>query len=180
MRRIGIFGIIIIGLFLVSCAPPTQVGKDMALETAEEKIVAKPKIFKLGDEIIAGEFKWKITRVTKQKEIGQDLAGTFLGVKADGEFLILDVEVENIGKSANILSDSFVKLVDNQGREFTADTAASIYLKQGSSLIFDTINPGIVKKGKIVFDVPVDLTVVDVKISGSLATSSFYTVKLVS
>ena len=147
-------------------------------ETEKSCQQSKPRL--IGDEILAGEFKWKITKITKEKQIGQDLAGTFFGVKADGEFLIVDVEVENIGKSANILSDSYIKLVDNQGREFTADTMASFYLEQGSSLIFDTVNPGIVKKGKVVFDVPVGLSVVDVKIYDSLATSSFYTVKLIS
>ena len=58
---------------------------------------------------------------------------------------------------------------------------ASIYLKpQGSALMFETINPGIVKKGKIVYDVPVGLNVVNVRISSSLASSSFYTVKLMT
>ncbi len=207
MRRIIIFGVIIIALFLVSCVPPTcnkpyilvgsaccldqndngicdkdEKGLPTPVEEAKTEISTEPqKIFQVGDEIIAGEFKWKITKMTKQKEIGQDIAGTFLGAKADGEFLILDVEVENIGKSANILSDSFIKLVDDQGREFTADSSAAFYLERNSALLFfKTVNPGIVKKGKIVFDVPIGLNVANVIIYDSLATSSFYTVKLIS
>jgi len=41
---------------------------------------------------------------------------TFIGEKADGEFLILDIQVENTGKSAKYLMDSFVKIVDDQKR----------------------------------------------------------------
>lgn len=164
-----IFFILLITIFVVSCVPPI------------EQVPLEPETFQIGDEITAGEFKWKIIKITKQKQIGQDLAGNFFGVKADGEFIILDVQVENVGKSANILSDSFIKLVDNQGREFTADSAAAIYLEQNTALSFyDTLNPGIVKKGKVVFDAPVGLSVVNVIIYDSLATSSFYTVKLVS
>ncbi len=185
VRMKKIYFVMVIFSLLVSCAPVVQEQAEVSIPdvevSAEEKIAVAPKLFKIGDEIVAGEFKWKVTKITKQKEIGQDIAGTFFGAKADGEFLVLDVEIENIGKSANILSDSFIKLVDDQGREFTADTAASIYLEQGAALSFyDTVNPGIVKKGKVIFDVPVGLDVVNVRISDSLLTDSFYTVKLVS
>ena len=184
MKRLSILGLIIITLFLVSCAPVAieeRASTNQKIErTPEEKIVAEPTLFRLGEEIFAGEFKWKITKMTKKKEIGQDLAGNFFGAKADGEFIILDVEVENIGNSANILSDSFIKLIDDQGREFSSNPSAAFYLDHNSVLLFNTLNPGITKEGKVVFDVPVGLSVVDVKIYDSLATSSFYTVKLIS
>jgi len=56
---------------------------------------------------------------------------------------------------------------------------AAIYLKpQGSVLVFEQINPGITKKGKIVFDVPVGLKVANVRISSNSPSSTFYNVKL--
>ena len=109
----------------------------------------------------------------------EDLAGTFFGEKADGIFIILDVEVENTGKSAKYLMDSYLKLVDEQGREFSPNSVAAIYLKpQGSALMFEQVNPGITKKGKIVFDVPAGLKVANIRISSNLVSSSFYNVKL--
>jgi len=141
----------------------------------------KNKPFEMNEPVIAGNFKWKITGITKQSEIGEDFFGNFMGTKANGEYLIISVEVENIGKSAQYLTNSFIKLIDNQGREFSSDAMAGIYLKpQGSSLNFETINPGIVRKGKVVFDVPKGLNIIHVKISDSLIESSFYTVKLIS
>ena len=137
--------------------------------------------YKLGDEIMAGDFKWKLIKYTTESQIGDDLGNTFFGVKADGQFLIIDVEVENIGKSAQILSDSYVKLIDDKGREFSADTTAAIYLKPtGSALAFDTINPGIIKKGKIVFDVPSGLKIVKIRVASNLLSDTFYNVKLFS
>lgn len=157
--------------------PQTQVQTQ-----SEPKIEAKQpeaKSYSVGDEIQAGDFKWKINGFTSATEIGQDIAGTFFGEKADGIFLIIDVEVENTGKSANYLTDNFVKLIDEQGREFSPNSAAAIYLKpQGSALIFEQINPGIKKKGKIVYDMPAGLKVANVRISSNLIQSSVYNIKL--
>jgi len=138
-----------------------------------------PKNYGLGDSFVAGDFTWKITDVTTASEIGQDLGGTFLGEKANGIFVILSVEVENTGKTAKYLSDSYIKLVDDQSREFSASTVAAIYLKpEGSALMFEQINPGIIKKGKLVYDVPTGLKVANVKVTSSLFTSEYYTVKI--
>ena len=99
--------------------------------------------------------------------------------KANGVFVIIDVEIENTGKSAKYLSDSLVKLVDVQGREFSPNTAAAIYLKpEGSALMFEQVNPGITKKGKIVYDVPENVKTFNVKITSSIFSSNIYNVKI--
>ena len=152
--------------------PPTD-SPQIATKTEEVKT------YSMGDTIQAGDFKWKITKSSTATEIGQDLAGTFFGEKADGIFIILDVEVENTGKSAEYLMDSYLKIVDDQNREFSPNSVAAIYLKpQGSALMFEQVNPGIVKKGKIVFDVPAGLKVANIRISSNLLSSSFYNIKL--
>lgn len=148
----------------------------------QEKITAKTEevtTYSVGDSIQAGDFKWKVTKSSTAKEIGESIAGTFLGEKADGIFIILDVEVENTGKSAEYLMDSYLKIIDEQGREFSPNSAAAIYLKpQGSALMFKQVNPGIAKKGKIVFDVPEGLKVANLKISSNLLLSTVYNMKL--
>ena len=137
------------------------------------------KTYFLGDTIQAGDFKWKITKVSTTNEIGQDVMGTFFGKKADGLFVILDVEVENTGNSAEYLTDSYIKLVDSQNREFSPNPVAAIYLKpEGSALVFAQINPGITKKGKIVYDVPENVKNFNVKITSSLFSSRIYNVKI--
>lgn len=116
------------------------------------------KEYHLGDEVSVGDFKWKIIDMTTATELGDDIMGNFYGQKADGIFVIFDVEVENIGSSAEYLTDSYVKIIDDQNREFSPDSTAAFYLKpEGSALVFDQINPGITKKGKIVYDVPENL-----------------------
>ena len=177
-----IIGLVILGnLFGGNDTSPTpsnsnvQTNSQQQITTKTEEV----KTYSIGDSIQAGDFTWKITKSSTATEIGEDLAGTFFGEKADGIFIILDVEVENTGKTAKYLMDSYLKLVDEQGREFSPNSAAAIYLKpQGSALMFEQVNPGITKKGKIVFDVPTGLKVANIRISSNLVSSSFYNVKL--
>jgi len=137
------------------------------------------RTYQMGEIIEAGDFSWKITKVTTAQQIGEDIFGSFFGEKADGIFVIIDVEVENTGKQAKYLSDSYVKLIDEQSREFSSNSVAAIYLKpEGSALIFEQINPGITKKGKIVYDVPEGISVANVKISSNILSSKVYNVEL--
>jgi len=78
------------------------------------------------------------------------------------------------------LQGDYLKLIDDQGREFSADTSASFYLKDGTAIYFETVNPGIVKHGQVVFDVPKNLKVMNVRISNSYESDSFYDVKLLT
>jgi hypothetical protein len=177
-----IIGLAILGnLFGGNDTSPTpsnsnvQTNSQQQITTKTEEV----KTYSVGDSIQAGDFTWKITKSSTATEIGEDMMGTFFGEKADGIFIILDVEVENTGKTAKYLMDSYLKLVDEQGREFSPNSAAAIYLKpQGSALMFEQVNPGIIKKGKIVFDVPAGLKVANIRISSNLVSSSFYNVKL--
>lgn len=147
--------------------------------TQNVPVVQETKIYSVGDELKAGDFNWKITGFSKTEIIGEYLYDNLLGEKADGIFLIIDVEITNNGNSAKYLSDSFIKLIDEQNREFSATSSAAIYLKpQGSALIFEQINPGITKKGKVVFDVPKTIKVANIKITSNLLTSNNYNVKL--
>ena len=68
--------------------------------------------------------------------------------------LIIDVEVENTGNEADYINNE-IYIIDNQGREFEQDDDAWIYLDD--NFIFEELNPGLTKKGQIIFDVPKDI-----------------------
>ncbi len=134
--------------------------------------------YKIGDSIQAGQFSWKITKVQTASQVGEEFYGTLMGEKADGIFIILSVEVKNTGTSAEYLMDSFLILVDEEGREFSPSSSAAIWIKPaGSALLFEQVNPGITKKGKIVYDVPTDVKSFDLKIADNLVSNSFSSLK---
>lgn len=129
-----------------------------------------PKTYKMGDSINAGDFTWTVTDVTTASTVGSD----YMEKQADGIFIILDVQVANTATTAQYLTGDYVKLIDDQGREFSPDTAAAFYLKPaGSALLFDKINPGIVKHGKIVYDVPKGLTVTQLRITALFGSEEY-------
>ena len=52
---------------------------------------------------------------------------------------------------------SNINVVDYQKRTFEHDTAAEFYLENDQKFIFEQLQPGLPKTGKIVFDVPKDI-----------------------
>jgi len=183
-RKVGLIIFLIVAMFILigvfaSFSSTNTNNQTTGNQPAGNQVAAggNAKTYQLGEEIQAGNLKWKITSVATATQIGQDIAGTFFGEKTDGLFLIIDVEVENTANSAQYLMDSYAKLVDSQGREFSPDTAAALYLKpSGSAIIFEQINPGITKKGKIVYEVPEGVNSFNVKITSDLFTSNIYNI----
>jgi hypothetical protein len=145
-------------------AAPANAGP-VKCETGETVKTASacPKVLQLGDNVPAGDFTWVFANTRWEESLGSD----FLREDADGIFLVVDVTVENTGTKASYLSSDMVKLVDDRGREFSPDTTAGFYMG-GSALSFDRINPGIVKRGVIVYDVPEGTTFARVRITNGL------------
>lgn len=124
-------------------------------ETAAEE--PKQQVHYAGEKVVVGNFAYTINSVSTTAQIGENLMGTFIGEKADGIFLVLDVTIENVAKESKTLWDSNIKVIDDQGRTFEHDIAAEIYLKEGTGFTFEQMQPGLPKTGKIIFDVPADL-----------------------
>ena len=110
----------------------------------------KQKIYSLNEEVTVGNFVYTFSDVKKRYSIGDE----YFGDEADGVFLIFNVEVKNIGNEADYINDE-IYIIDSQGREFAQDDDAWINLE--NNFIFTELNPGLTKKGQIIFDVPEDI-----------------------
>lgn len=113
---------------------------------AEEPKDSMPGI---GDKARDGKFLFTVTKVKPGvDQIGSD----DFGVQAQGQFVLVTVKVKNIGDEAQTMfGDNQTLFID--GRKFSADTEAAMYLEDSNSL-FEEINPGNSLNGTIVFDVP--------------------------
>ena len=105
----------------------------------------------IGSEVRDGKFAFVVTGVEPGvPSIGEN---QYLTKEAQGQFVLVHVDVSNISDKPQSYFGANQKLTDVQGREFTNDTEAEIYLNSDT---MGDINPGNKMSTTIVFDVPVD------------------------
>jgi len=109
------------------------------------------QFYSFGDKVTVGTFAYTFHDYQTNAIVGSE----YLAEEADGIFLIFDVTIENIGDKSEHIWGSYVKVIDDQGRSFEHDTTAEIY--SDDSFSFEQMQPGLPKKGKIIFDVPKDI-----------------------
>ena len=107
----------------------------------------------IGTPVRDGKFEFTIAKI----EPGFAKVGNaVLGKTAQGQFVLVYVTVKNIGDVAQHFDGSNQKLFDAQGRQFSADVEAAIYVDEQRSFL-DQVNPGNSVDGIVVFDVPKDI-----------------------
>lgn len=118
----------------------------------------------LGTPVKTDDFQVVVTNVeTGVSRVGNE----YFGEDAQGQFVVVSVEVTNVGTSGKQFSASRQQLVDNQGREHDVDTGASIY-GGDKALFYEEINPGNTAKGTLVFDIPKDTVATKVLLRGGI------------
>lgn len=132
-----------------STAEPDTADTTAAEDGGDEEA---PETTGIGSEARDGKFAFTVNGI----ECGSDSVGQdFMQEDAQGKYCLLDVRVENIGDEAQFLFADNQYLYDADGREFSADSMATIAANgDGSGVFADEINPGNSVEGVIVFDVP--------------------------
>jgi hypothetical protein len=109
----------------------------------------------IGQPAQDGKFEF----IVKSLQCGVESVGDnpYLTKKAQGQYCLLDLTVKNIGNEKQSLFSSNQKLL-NGDVEYSADDTATLYASPDSSSWYNDINPGNSVEGKIVFDVPKEVT----------------------
>ena len=134
--------------------------EEPAAET-EEQPAPEPEGPGIGDAVRDGQFEFVVLDV----EPGLDSIGEgFTAEEAAGQFVVIRLQVTNIGDDAQDFFDSNQALIDDQGREHSTHSSA---MWLDDSLVWEEINPGVGKEGVIVFDIPADATPVQLRLHDS-------------
>lgn len=105
----------------------------------------------IGAPVRDGKFEFTVSKV----RCGVPSVGGEYGQKADGQFCLVSLKVENIGDESQLLNASSQYAYDATGRKLDADAAAGIYANPGSGGAFlNEINPGNAAVAILVFDIP--------------------------
>src|SRR6476661_6488738 len=144
----GLLALVLIGVVASAVngggsSTPTTSSRGVADEPSDAPTTAK-----IGQKVRDGQFEFTVTKVQKGvKSVGSQYANQ----KAQGQYVLVNVTVTNIGDKAQLLADSSQKVKDAKGREFSTDTTAGIYLED-NKVFLNEINPGNTVKGTLVFD----------------------------
>ncbi|GCB00965.1 DUF4352 domain-containing protein [Mycolicibacterium sp. NCC-Tsukiji] len=140
--------------FLLAVSALSDNGKDgpSRAVTSSQSQSAKPSTATLNTPVRDGKFEFVVKAVQPGlAEVGDN---PYLERKAQGQFVVVTLSVQNIGDKPQSFSPSNQKLIDNQGRSFESDAAAQVALGGSDIPVWDNINPGNAVDVKLVYDMP--------------------------
>ncbi len=141
---LGGFALAVLVLF-GGCAALVGTAANEVAKAEESTSVAAPA----GTEVRDGKFGFTVTKVDPPVSTVGD--NQYLRKTAQGEFILVSVDVTNTATVAQHYFGSNQKLIDDQGREFANDTSAELNVNDQLSA---EINPGNKISMVLVFDVP--------------------------
>lgn len=137
--------------------------EDAAEPLPEPEAPAEASAAGIGEPVRDGKFEFTVTGVEPGvAEVGDE----YFSEQAQGQFVLVRLTVSNIGDEAQTLFGDNQTLVDDQGREHSANTTAGIYLDDNDTFV-NEINPGNTVEGTIVFDIPADAVPVSIELHDS-------------
>ena len=113
-----------------------------------------------------GKFEFVVTSV--QPGLADVGDNPFLNQKAQGQFVIVTLSVQNIGDRPQGFSPSNQKLFDTEGRSFETDTSAQIALDNNDIAVWDNINPRNTVDVSLVYDMPVGAVPASIELHDSM------------
>ena len=123
-----------------------------------------PDVPTLNQPVRDGKFEFVVTSVScGHKSVG---VGP-VSAKAKGRFCLVDLSVENVGSSGQLLLDSVQRGFDSEGESYTPDSGAGVIANAGLSILISTIDPGRKVTGTIVFDVPNEVEITKLELHDS-------------
>lgn len=117
----------------------------------------------IGAAVRDGKFEFVVQNV----ERGVTSVGDqFTSQTPQGEYVLVTVNVANIGNEQQLFDTTSQKLLDAQGREYSTDTVATV--TEDPNLGFSQINPGNSLVATLVFDIPTGVSPSEIELHDSL------------
>lgn len=136
---------------------------------ADSATKVTPVTTTIGESIRDGRFVFTVTSVHRPSKTLTDRLGAT--ETAEGAYVIVRVNVANIGGEARTLTATEQFLLDDNGQRFGTSSAISS-LAGAETIFLGKINPGhTVKDAPLLFDVPAGTTIASIELHGSLSST---------
>lgn len=178
-KKIGVIhwvGIALIGLIFIALfsnnksgdtAPPSNANKNVSPPI---KTKQTPTVYKSGQTVTTGYMSYAVWGSEWSSTLGDN---RFVNQKPDAAYLIVDMTVRNDDKEARSFPPP--ELVDENGATYEA--SADGWMLDNALSILDSLNPGVEKRGVVIFDVPPNNSY-KLKVSGGFWSSDAALVEL--
>lgn len=111
--------------------------------------------YHLGDTFQLGNLKYTIHDYAITKTLGET---EYLTETADGVFMVFDVTIENVGKeTVRFMAENVFSVMNDKQQFYKPTTRGMMFVKPILDFMVE-LQPGLPKRGKIIFETPVDLT----------------------
>lgn len=108
----------------------------------------------VGQQVHDGDLAFVVTRVSDAGTVG-DVANPALQASATGTFVVVHLEVLNLGQGMRSFLGDEQKLKDATGKEYAPDSMANILARNAEQLEPGAeLGPGAQKRSVLVYDVP--------------------------
>jgi len=142
----------VVAVIAIAVVSMTMGGGDSG-ETAGDGDAPEATSAGIGDAVADGKFTFTVSSF----DCGAEKLGKgFLAEKAQGQFCVANMSVENTGDEAQLL-DAGSMYAYAGDKKYSADTGVSLSVKEGQSFFLEEINPGNTVTGIVAFDVPLDV-----------------------
>lgn len=136
----------------------SQSGANNGAQAAKDPVV--------GDKVRDGKFEFVVTKVERPGKTLPTAFGT--EEKAQGEFIIVRVDVTNIGNEAQTLDTTGQVLFNDKGQEFKPSSAI-FSIKDSDKFFLEQINPGNKVTGApLLFDVAPGTKITSIELHDSM------------
>jgi len=89
--------------------------------------------------------------------------------KTENGFLIVNVSVKNLDKDSRTVDSSMFKIIDDKGSEYSPLSDGDLYVNSSDNQMFlSKINPNIVKKANVVFEIPKDIAGLKLQVASGI------------
>jgi hypothetical protein len=163
-KNLGV--LVVASLIAGSLAPETPANTTVVADTKTEEQPKVPaeKVYKIGDTVGVSNRSFKVNSVQEMDDI-KDPLGIVHPAGEGARFIKINVTVKNQKKEQTTIALNDVKLMSSNGSEYSSDPSNEVWVNElGQSLFFATLNPGVSKTTNVLFAVPKDIKLADLKV----------------
>jgi len=138
-------------------------------------------VYGIGDYVEVGKLAYIVHNVETTDILESD--NEFIDpATTDGQFVVVEIEAFNNDTETRMVDSTMFKIIDDQGREYesSSDVDVMMVMDESLNLFLQDINPGLSKTGKLVFELPADVTSYELQVSSgfALAGGEYATIQL--